>query len=75
VVAGLAARDRREKCALLRLFSIDPPCPSTTSGWARAIADHLGTKHEELAIAHIDPFELLESARLFDQPSAIRQRI
>jgi asparagine synthase (glutamine-hydrolysing) len=28
----------------------------------------LGTKHEELAIAHIDPFDLLDSARLFDQP-------
>jgi asparagine synthase (glutamine-hydrolysing) len=68
VVAGLATRARRE----VRTFTVgfDDPAMSFYDERlsARAIADHLGTKHEELTIARIDPFELLDSARLFDQP-------
>ena len=65
-------------CFVLPLFAAaEADRPASRAAWewsiderlaARAIADHLGTKHEELAIAHIDPFELLDSARLFDQP-------
>jgi asparagine synthase (glutamine-hydrolysing) len=68
VVAGLAARTLRE----VRTFTVgfDDPAMSFYDERlrARATANYLGTKHEELAIAHIDPFELLDSARLFDQP-------
>ena len=37
---------------------------------ARAASRHLGTTHEELPIAKVDPFNLLDSLRFFDQPFA-----
>src|SRR5215472_5692856 len=68
VVAGLAARAQPGVHTFTVIF--DDPAMSFYDErlGARATAQHLGTKHEELAIAHIDPFELLDSARLFDQP-------
>src|SRR6516162_704131 len=35
---------------------------------AQAVSRHLGTKHTELPVAHIDPFDLLDMLPLFDQP-------
>jgi asparagine synthase (glutamine-hydrolysing) len=68
VVAGLAARAQSE----VRTFTVifDDPAMSFYDErlGARATAEHLGTKHEELAIARIDPFDFLDSTRLFDQP-------
>jgi asparagine synthase (glutamine-hydrolysing) len=68
VVAGLAAQAQPE----VRTFTVvfDDPAMSFYDErlGARATAQHLGTKHEELAISHIDPFDFLDSVRLFDQP-------
>jgi asparagine synthase (glutamine-hydrolysing) len=68
VVAGLATQAQPE----VRTFTVvfDDPTMSFYDErlGARATAQHLGTKHEELAISHIDPFDFLDSVRLFDQP-------
>jgi asparagine synthase (glutamine-hydrolysing) len=68
VVTGLATRAQSD----VRTFTVvfDDPAMAfyDERGGARAIAQHLGTRHEELPIGHIDPFEFLDNTKLFDQP-------
>jgi asparagine synthase (glutamine-hydrolysing) len=68
VVAGLAARAGQEVRSFTVVFDDPAMAYYDERAGARAVADHLGTRHEELPVAHIDPFELLDGARLFDQP-------
>jgi asparagine synthase (glutamine-hydrolysing) len=68
VVAGLAARAQPEVRSFTVVF--DDPAMSFYDErlGARATVQHLRINHEELAISHIDPFDFLDSVRLFDQP-------
>lgn len=68
VVTGLAAKALPEVRTFTVVFN-DPTMSFYDERLgSRATAAHLGTNHEELPIAHIDPFDLLDGAHLFDQP-------
>jgi asparagine synthase (glutamine-hydrolysing) len=68
VVAGLATAESHDIHSYTVVF--DDPALSAYDerAGARAVSRHLGTKHTELPVAHIDPFDLLDMLPLFDQP-------
>src|SRR6516165_858884 len=74
VVAGLATAESHDIHSYTVVF--DDPALSAYDerAGARAVSRHLGTKHTELPVAHIDPFDLLDMLRSSISRSATRRR-
>src|SRR5207244_7155285 len=68
VVAGTAARQR----AGIRTFSVGyDGAPQDERRFARVVADHFGTRHEELVVSAADAAGVVERlGRLLDEPLA-----